>query len=204
MYAALDVTLPHLPRDRPRYLMGVGRPVDLLGGDRPRRRPVRLRDADAQRPQRAGVHRPRPAAAAQPAARARPRAARADCPCPACRHSRGYLRHLFQAGEMLGPMLLSIHNLTYYQRLLAARASGDRRGPIRGVLRASDAAGRAEMQRRDQSRTDRNLLPITDLCIPRTPLSVAALHLMMTAIVARRRPSAARASGRFCSSPPSR
>ena len=42
-----------------------------------------------------------------------------DCPCPACRHSRGYLRHLFQANEMLGPILLSIHNLTYYQRLLA-------------------------------------------------------------------------------------
>jgi queuine tRNA-ribosyltransferase len=46
------------------------------------------------------------------------------CPCLACRHSRGYLRHLFQAGEMLGPMLLSIHNLSYYQRLLAeARAA---------------------------------------------------------------------------------
>jgi queuine tRNA-ribosyltransferase len=43
----------------------------------------------------------------------------ADCPCPACRHSRGYLRHLFQANEMLGPILLSIHNLTYYQRLLS-------------------------------------------------------------------------------------
>ena len=43
----------------------------------------------------------------------------ADCPCPACRHSRGYLRHLFKAGEMLGPILLSIHNLTYYQRLMA-------------------------------------------------------------------------------------
>jgi len=43
-----------------------------------------------------------------------------NCPCAACRHSRGYLRHLFMAGEMLGPVLLSIHNLTYYQRLLAA------------------------------------------------------------------------------------
>ena len=42
-----------------------------------------------------------------------------DCPCPACRHSRGYLRHLFVAGEMLGPVLLSLHHLTYYQRLLA-------------------------------------------------------------------------------------
>jgi queuine tRNA-ribosyltransferase len=41
------------------------------------------------------------------------------CPCAACRHSRGYLRHLFLAGEMLGPILVSIHNLTYYQRLLA-------------------------------------------------------------------------------------
>jgi queuine tRNA-ribosyltransferase len=41
------------------------------------------------------------------------------CPCPACRHSRGYLRHLFQAGEMLGPMLVSMHNLTYYQKVVA-------------------------------------------------------------------------------------
>ena len=40
------------------------------------------------------------------------------CPCAACGHSRAYLRHLFQAREMLGPVLLSIHNLTYYQRLM--------------------------------------------------------------------------------------
>ena len=43
----------------------------------------------------------------------------ADCPCPACGHSRAYLRHLFMAGEMLGPMLLSAHNLTYYQRVMS-------------------------------------------------------------------------------------
>ena len=43
-----------------------------------------------------------------------------SCPCPACQHSRGYLRHLFQAEEMLGPILLSAHNLTYYQRLVTA------------------------------------------------------------------------------------
>jgi queuine tRNA-ribosyltransferase len=42
----------------------------------------------------------------------------ADCPCIACRHSRSYIRHLFQADEMLGPTLLSIHNLTFYQRLM--------------------------------------------------------------------------------------
>ena len=119
MYAMLDVTCPVLPEDRPRYLMGVGRPEDLLeaisrGVDlfdcvMPTRNgrnalaftdqgPVRLRNA---------VHRNDP----QPL--------EAGCPCAACRHSRGYLRHLFKAGEMLGPILLSLHNLTYYQRLLA-------------------------------------------------------------------------------------
>jgi queuine tRNA-ribosyltransferase len=118
MYAALDVTAPLLPSDRPRYLMGVGRPIDLLeavgrGIDlfdcvMPTRNgrnalaftdsgPVRLRNH-----QYAMDREPLEAA----------------CPCPACRHSRGYLRHLFQAGEMLGPVLVSMHNLTYYQRLM--------------------------------------------------------------------------------------
>ena len=40
------------------------------------------------------------------------------CPCLACKHSRGYIRHLFVSGEMLGPILLSHHNLTYYQTLM--------------------------------------------------------------------------------------
>jgi queuine tRNA-ribosyltransferase len=43
-----------------------------------------------------------------------------DCACPACaRHSRAYLHHLFKAGEMLGPMLLTWHNIQYYQDLMA-------------------------------------------------------------------------------------
>ena len=43
----------------------------------------------------------------------------ADCGCPACmRHSRAYLHHLFKAEEMLGPMLLTWHNLRYYQDLM--------------------------------------------------------------------------------------
>jgi queuine tRNA-ribosyltransferase len=46
------------------------------------------------------------------------------CPCIACRHSRGYIRHLFISHEMLGPILLTAHNLTFYQRLLReARAA---------------------------------------------------------------------------------
>jgi len=124
MYATLDVTVPALPADRPRYLMGVGRPEDLLeaihrGIDlfdcvMPTRNgrnamaftdagPVRLRNLQHERD---------------------PRPLEEGCPCPACRRSRGYLRHLFLAGEMLGPILLSIHNLTYYQRLVAgARAA---------------------------------------------------------------------------------
>jgi queuine tRNA-ribosyltransferase len=53
-----------------------------------------------------------------------PRPLEADCPCLACRHSRSYLRHLFLSGEMLGPILASIHNLTFYQRLVARLRDG--------------------------------------------------------------------------------
>jgi queuine tRNA-ribosyltransferase len=120
MYRVLEYTVPVLPADRPRYLMGVGRPEDILQAIRqgidlfdcvmPTRNgrnamaftdlgTMRLRNLQYQRD---------------------PLPLEADCPCPACRRSRGYLRHLFMAGEMLGPILLSIHNVTYYQRLLAA------------------------------------------------------------------------------------
>ena len=118
MVATLHATVPHLPTDRPRYLMGVGQPWDIVaavvaGIDMfdcvlPTRcgrnslvytfdGPVRLRNA-------------RHAAEQAPL--------EVDCPCVACRHSRSYLRHLFLAGEMLGPVLASIHNLTFYQRLV--------------------------------------------------------------------------------------
>src|SRR6188508_1246852 len=119
MYAALDVTTPLLPRDKPRYLMGVGRPIDLLEGIS---RGVDL--FDCVMPTRNG----RNALAFTDSGQVRLRNQKYSmdrepldptCPCLACRHSRGYLRHLFQAGEMLGPMLVSIHNLTYYQRLVA-------------------------------------------------------------------------------------
>ncbi|WP_145434686.1 tRNA guanosine(34) transglycosylase Tgt [Lacipirellula limnantheis] len=119
MYAALDVVVPELPADRPRYLMGVGRPQDLIEGvargidmfdcvmpTRNGRNALVFTDAGPVRLRNASHERDR-----QPI--------EAGCPCPACEHSRGYLRHLFQSGEMLGPILASIHNLTYYQRLMA-------------------------------------------------------------------------------------
>ncbi len=119
MYQVLQQTCPHLPQDRPRYLMGVGRPQDLLQAIA---RGVDLfdcvmptrngRNALAFTPQ--GTLRMRNAVHAED-----PRPIDPTCPCPACRHSRAYLRHLFIAREMLGPILLSIHNLSYYQRLLA-------------------------------------------------------------------------------------
>jgi queuine tRNA-ribosyltransferase len=119
MMAGVDMTVPLLPQAKPRYLMGVGRPIDLLEAIA---RGVDL--FDCVMPTRNG----RNALAFTDAGPVRLRNERhtldrqpldPSCPCLACRHSRGYLRHLFQANEMLGPMLVSIHNLTYYQRLLA-------------------------------------------------------------------------------------
>ena len=69
-----------------------------------------------------------------------------DCPCLACRHSRGYLRHLFMAGEMLGPVLVSLHNLTYYQQLL--RSARQRSPPAEFAPFHERKAGRLGMSRR--------------------------------------------------------
>ncbi len=119
MYATIDMTAPLLPPARPRYLMGVGRPIDLLEAIG---RGIDL--FDCVMPTRSGRNAlaftdsgPVRLRNQQHAADREP--LEATCPCPACRHSRGYLRHLFQAGEMLGPMLVSMHNLMYYQRLMA-------------------------------------------------------------------------------------
>jgi queuine tRNA-ribosyltransferase len=119
MLRVLDFTVPALPVDKPRYLMGVGRPEDLLAAIE---RGIDMFDCVI--PTRNG----RNALAFTKAGPLRLRNVRFQrdnspleegCPCAACGHSRGYLRHLFMAREMLGPVLLSIHNLTYYQRLLA-------------------------------------------------------------------------------------
>jgi queuine tRNA-ribosyltransferase len=125
MYRILDATVAALPADKPRYLMGVGRPQDILETIA---RGIDL--FDCVLPTRNG----RNALAFTDAGPLRlrnlryaedPRPLEEGCPCAACRRSRGYLRHLFMADEMLGPILLTHHNLTYYQRLMA-----DARGAI--------------------------------------------------------------------------
>lgn len=141
MFAALDVTTPALPDDRPRYLMGVGKPSDLVGSVRrgvdmfdcvlptrsgrtgqafTRRGTVNLRNARHQDDERPLDE---------------------SCRCPACRqYSRAYLHHLIRSEEVLGLMLLTHHNLTYYQDLMAGL-----RGAIEaGTLDAFAAAFEAE------------------------------------------------------------
>ncbi|WP_137127661.1 tRNA guanosine(34) transglycosylase Tgt [Roseomonas sp. HF4] len=119
MFAVLDTTVPLLPRDSARYLMGVGTPADLVGAVR---RGIDMFDCvmptrsgrTGRAYTRRGVLNLRNARHAEDNGPLDP-----DCGCPACRrHSRAYLHHLFKAGEMLGPMLLTWHNIQYYQDLM--------------------------------------------------------------------------------------
>lgn len=119
MDATLRATTPHLPSDKPRYLMGVGQPRDIIEAVA-----AGIDMFDCVLPTRCGrtglaysfnglvrIKNARYATEQQPLEE--------GCPCVACRHSTSYIRHLFLAGEMLGPILASIHNLTFYQRLIA-------------------------------------------------------------------------------------
>jgi queuine tRNA-ribosyltransferase len=119
MLAVLGSTVPLLPHDRPRYLMGVGTPDDLIEAVQ---RGIDMFDCVI--PTRGGrtaraftTHGIRNLRNARFADDAGP--LDAACDCPACaRHSLAYLHHLFKSAEMLGPMLLTWHNLAYYQRLM--------------------------------------------------------------------------------------
>jgi len=116
---ALDVTAPLLPTDKPRYLMGVGRPQDLLAAAA---RGIDL--FDCVLPTRNG--RNATCLTSKGLVKIRNAQYRLDdrpieegCPCPTCsRFSRAYIRHLFLANEMLGPILASAHNLAYTHRLM--------------------------------------------------------------------------------------
>jgi queuine tRNA-ribosyltransferase len=134
MQATLAVTVPALPAGRPRYLMGVGQPQDIVDSVA-----AGIDMFDCVLPTRCGRNSLVYTFAGQIRLRnavhaTDQRPLEEDCPCLACGHSRSYLRHLFLAGEMLGPVLASIHNLTFYQRLVAR-------------LRAAIVAGRFTAER---------------------------------------------------------
>ena len=120
MVRVLEPIAGSLPADRPRYLMGVGTPRDILAAVR-----AGVDLFDCVLPTRNG--RNSEAFTASDSLKMRNEAHRSDarpletgCDCETChRFSRGYIRHLFLAGEMLGPTLTSIHNLRFYQRFMA-------------------------------------------------------------------------------------
>lgn len=124
MYSTLDVTCPHLPSHKPRYLMGVGKPSDLLHGVK---RGVDM--FDCVMPTRNG--RNASVFTTTGALKLRNQCHQVDTgpldaglPTPYSHYSRGYLRHLFLAGEMLGPILASFQNLAFYAHLMhEARAA---------------------------------------------------------------------------------
>ena len=140
MLNTLDITVPYLPVEAPRYLMGVGTPDDILSAVE---RGIDMFDCviptRAGRTARAytatGVHNLRNARFATD-----PAPLDTTCDCPACtKHSRAYLHYLFRAGEMLGPMLLTWHNLAFYQSLMRNIRSAIRFGQFidyAGGLRA--------------------------------------------------------------------
>ncbi|WP_413614135.1 tRNA guanosine(34) transglycosylase Tgt [Halomonas sp. M20] len=137
MIAVLDYLPSWMPDDKPRYLMGVGKPEDLVEGVRrgidmfdcvmPTRnaRNGHLFTATGTVKIRNARHR-HDTGALEP-----------DCDCYTCQHfSRSYLHHLDRCGEMLGAMLNTIHNLRYYQRLMAG---------LRGAIEAGTLANFVEM-----------------------------------------------------------
>ena len=136
MFSTLDFTMPMMPTGKPRYLMGVGKPDDIVGAVA---RGIDMFDCvlptrsgrNAQAFTRRGTVNLQNARHTDD-----PRPLDEQCGCPACRnYSRAYLNHLIRAKEMLGAMLLTWHNLHYYQELMAG-------------IRAAIAEGRfAEFQR---------------------------------------------------------
>ena len=144
MRLALGAAAPHMPADKPRYLMGIGTPRDFFdavaGG---------VDMFDCVTPTRHG----RTHSAFTPTGRFNlrnaaftrdPRPIEEGCECPACeRFSRGYLRHLCKSGEMLGGILISLHNIHYFHRLMtrirAAIPTGELAALRREVLDAFDS-----------------------------------------------------------------
>ena len=131
MLKVLEATVPHMPRDRPRYLMGVGKPDDIVGAVL-----LGIDMFDCVLPTRSGrngqaftwdgalnLRNARHASDQSPLDPA--------CACPACRsYSRAYLHHVVKANEIIASMLLSWHNLTFYQDLMRGLREAASRGAI--------------------------------------------------------------------------
>jgi queuine tRNA-ribosyltransferase len=130
-FAMVEATVPFLPEERPRYLMGVGKPADLVGAVK---RGVDLFDCVVPtRSGRTGQAFTRDGALNLRNARHAddPTPLDAACRCPACTgYSRAYLHHLTKAEEILGAMLLTTHNLTYYADLMADLRAAIRDGRL--------------------------------------------------------------------------
>jgi queuine tRNA-ribosyltransferase len=144
MFGVLDYAPAMLPADRPRYLMGVGKPDDIVGAVA---RGVDMMDCvlpsrsgrTGQAFTRRGVVNIRNARHADD-----PRPLDEACACPACRgYSRAYLHHVVKAGEIIAAMLLTWHNLHYYQDLMAGLRQAIAAGRLAGFV-AGFHAMRAE------------------------------------------------------------
>ncbi|MET0546092.1 MAG: tRNA guanosine(34) transglycosylase Tgt [Caulobacterales bacterium] len=137
MLEAIEATTPHLPLSRPRYLMGVGKPIDILEAV------ARGIDMfDCVLPTRAGRHGQAwtddgPINVKNARYAEDKSALDESLDCPASRNfSRAYFHHLFKAQELLGPVLLSWHNIAYYQGLMARTRAAIAQGSFEGLRRS--------------------------------------------------------------------
>ncbi|QFT96249.1 Queuine tRNA-ribosyltransferase [Roseovarius sp. THAF8] len=144
MFGVLDYATGYLPEDKPRYLMGVGKPDDIVGAVK---RGVDMMDCVLpSRSGRTGQVFTRRGVLNIKNARHQddPRPLDEACTCPACRnYSRAYLHHVFRSQEIISSMLLTWHNLHYYQEIMA----GMREAIAEGRFAAWEAefhGGRAE------------------------------------------------------------
>ncbi|OWU75138.1 tRNA guanosine(34) transglycosylase Tgt [Phaeobacter sp. 22II1-1F12B] len=144
MFEVLDYAPEMLPEDRPRYLMGVGKPDDIVGAVK---RGIDMMDCVL--PSRSGrtgqVFTRRGVVNIKNARHADdPRPLDEECGCPACRnYSRAYLHHVFRAQEMISGMLLTWHNLHYYQDIMAGMRGAISEGRF-AAWEAEFHAGRAQ------------------------------------------------------------
>ncbi|MEM8570117.1 MAG: tRNA guanosine(34) transglycosylase Tgt [Pseudomonadota bacterium] len=140
MFGVLDYAPGFLPVDRPRYLMGVGKPDDIVGGV--------LRGVDmfdCVLPSRSGrtgqaLTRRGPINIKNARHADDPRPLDPDCNCPTCRsYSRAYLHHVFKSQEIIASMLLTWHNLHYYQELMAGLRAAISGGTLDAFVEAFHA-----------------------------------------------------------------